>query len=489
MNGARRSSVVTLAALGAVALLAFALLWQATRGAPKLAPQRGSKEDAEAAGAGAAEKSADEPLATRAEPEGAATGGAAKEGPGETIAAERQPAEFDPLQRVQLRGTLVDEHDRTVDVARLRAAAAGEVPRLWLTKHGRRLDEFNLLGDGTLLGDVILPVRERAGLAAELSLAGRRFATEVSPDFTQPFTLRIDFSALALESSAATIVVRPNPQAVDAAEKFVVLRDGATRRAATIDDAGRARFETLTAGKWRGVTAIDGTTPVEFTLELGVRDDRELLVEIAPGFRIAGVAAWDGLDAPLPRCLAIALPVAGRDAALQGVSAQLGGDGSFELGPLPAGEWRFQLVRIDKVSDVLHESLVTLGGREVERLDLRIAPRRPPTRFVRLLLEWPRDQPRDDEGFARVRRSMIATFLGQDGAVVGRGLVVDPRLPRMSLLALPEGATVLELAWRDFAGPLLLDSGVAVTRVPLPRVVQDGKSGDLKVELAAAPRD
>ena len=489
MSAPRRASVVTLAALCAVALLAFVLLWWAVRDAPKLQPQRGTKDEAAAEEEHGAAPPLETPLATRVDPGGEAATSAATSDPTAAITPERQPSEFDPLQRVQLRGQLVDEHDRTVDVARLRAAAAGEVPRIWLTKSGQRLDEFNCIADGVLLGDVILPVRERAGLAAELSLGGRRFATGVSPDFTQPFTLRVDFSALALESSAATIVVRPNPQAVDGAEKFVVLRDGATRRAATIDDAGRARFETLTAATWRGVTAIDGMTPVEFTLELGERDDRELLVELSPGFRIAGVAAWDGLEAPLPRANVIATRVATGDAALQGAAAQLGGDGSFELGPLPAGEWRLQLVRVEKVSDVLHESVVTLGGREVERLDLRIAPRRPPTRFVRLLLEWPRDQPREDEGFARVRRVMIATFLGQDGVVVGRGLVVDPRLPRMSMLALPEGATVLELAWRDLANSLLLDSGVAVTRVPLPRVVQEGKSQDLKVDLAAAPRD
>jgi hypothetical protein len=217
--------------------------------------------------------------------------------------------------------------------------------------------------------------------------------------------------------------------------------------------------------------------------------DRELLIELAPGFRIAGVAAWDGLEAPLPRAIAIVTSLAGGDASLTGASAQLGGDGSFELGPLPAGEWRLQILRVDKVTDVLHESVVTLGGREVERLDLRIAVRRPATRFVRLLIEWPREQPRDDVGFAAVRRALLATFLGADDVVVGRSLVADPRSPRQLLLALPEGATVLELAWREFAGALLLDSGVAVTRVPLPRVVQDGKSQDLKVELAAAPRD
>jgi hypothetical protein len=255
MSAPRRASVVTLAAFGAVALLAFVLLWWAVRDAPRLAPQRGPKDDAESTKEGELALPADEPLASRVEPGSEAAKEAAQPKPPDAVEPERQEFALDPLQRVQLRGLLVDEHDRVVDLARLRAAAAGEVARIWLTKHGQRLDEFNCLGDGTLLGDVILPLRERAGLAAELSLGGRRFATGVGPDFTQPFTLRIDFSALTLESSAATIVVRPNPQQVEAADKFVVLRDGATRRAALIDDAGRARFETLTAGKWRGVTA------------------------------------------------------------------------------------------------------------------------------------------------------------------------------------------------------------------------------------------
>lgn len=396
--------------------------------------------------------------------------------------------------RVRIAGTLVDEHARPIDERRLREATTGEIPRIWFTRSGRRLAEFSLLPHGELFVDVVPPV-DRTELRAEVTLAGRTFATFLEPTLDAPFTLRVELSALALDTSAATIVVRPAPQTAEPSDRYVVLFRDTLRRATWIDESGRARFPTLPAGEWCGVVCVDGELPVEFSLALGERDDLELLVLLAPGFRIRGEAAWDGLVAPLPPCVVVAARADAPPAdateprpRLQGATAQLGGDGSFELGPFPAGRWRLQLLRVDGTPAILHEEVVTTGGREVERVNWQVTPARPPTRLVRLLFAWPGGLPPEPQGNVLIPRALLATFFGAGGAVVGRGLA-DPGAREPPQLPLPDGATVLELAWRDVADGRLLDSGVAITRIALPRVVQDGASSDLKVEFAEVPRD
>ncbi|MBL8843823.1 MAG: hypothetical protein JNL90_20040 [Planctomycetes bacterium] len=406
-------------------------------------------------------------------------------------------------ERIEVTGALVDEHARPLDERALFAAAAGTLPRVWLVQRGERLAEFGRNPDGFLRTSLLAPP-DRSGLEAELSLGARRFATFLEESLSTPFTLRVDLSALAVEGSAATIVVRPNPPHDTDDRAGVVLWQGATRRALWLDEAGRARFTALDAGRWRGVVRVAGERPAEFALELAERDDREVLVQLQPGFRIVGSAAWDGIEASLPRAVASVTRIAaaaGATAAavasvgdeaepplLDGGFAPLGGDGSFALGPLPAGAWRLQIVRTDGAIAVLHEVVVELGGRDVERLELRIAPQRPPTRIVRLLLEWPAEAPRALNEQIIVPRLLQATFRGPGDTVVGHGFA-DPRSRTPPELELPQGAVALELEWRDSVDGLLLDSGVAPTRVLLPRVVQEGRTQDLRVELAAAPRD
>lgn len=495
----RGPSVALLIAALLLALSAIVGAWWSSRDTPSIAP--GLRGDGLAgsgdAGSGVLPDAADGDAieAQRTDATAAAIAGARDARPtpwlkdAPTPAAERRS----PASVIELRGQLVNEHGRKLDEEQLRAAAAGEFPRVWLTQHQRRFAEFGRTPAGSLRVEFVPPI-DRTGFAAEVTIGARRFATSVDPEEPAPFQLRIEFSAIEAASSAATIVIRPAPQTVNANDRFVTLYRGAVRRAATIEDAGRARFATLDAGRWRGVVCIEGALPMEFDLELGERDDRELLVELQPGFRIVGEAAWDGLEVRLPPAVVVAERVeavgatAIERARLQGAFVALGGDGSFELGPLPAGEWRLQMLRKDGVVAVLHEQVVVLGGREVEHVSWRIAPVRPPTRIVRLLLEWPATQPRDSQSLFVAARGLVATFLGADGAVVGRGMI-DPGASAVPQLELPLGATALELVWRDQTGGLLLDSDVGITHVALPRVVQEGKSQDLKVTLATAPRD
>ncbi len=130
-----------------------------------------------------------------------------------------------------------------------------------------------------------------------------------------------------------------------------------------------------------------------------------------------------------------------------------------------------------------------LASRHSKRgADGAITPQRPPTRIVRLLLEWPAEAPRAANEQIIVPRLLLATFRGPGDTVVGRGFA-DPRSRTPPELELPHGAVALELEWRDSVNELLLDSGVAPTRVLLPRVVQEGRTPDLRVALVAAPRD
>lgn len=512
-SGGQSSGGARLVAVALLLVLVAVAAWKWSERTPQIEPPRVASRGATAddamrdsAAPATVERTAEQTAAT-ANQSGARDPSEASDPPLAAVPIREETPAAPRREHVELRGALVDEHARPLDERALLAAAAGELPRVWLVQRGERLAEFNRNANGSLRTSLLAPP-DRSGIEAELSLGGRRFATFLEESLNTPFTLRVDLSALAAEGSAATIVVRPNlPLDVDD-RAAVLLWQGGARRGVYLDEAGRARFTALAAGRWRGVVRVPAQRPVEFTLELGERDDRELLVELQPGFRIVGSAAWDGLDAPLPRAVAsVARLDAGDDPAtpsdaaieavevdgaatalLQGGFAPLGGDGSFALGPLPAGRWRLQIVRADGVVAVLHEVVVELGGREVERLELRIAPQRPPTRIVRLLLEWPAEAPREANQQIIVPRVLLATFRGPGEAVVGHGFA-DPRSRTPPELELPQGAVALELEWRDSVNGLLLDSGIAPTRVLLPRVVQEGRTQDLRVELSAAPRD
>jgi hypothetical protein len=399
-----------------------------------------------------------------------------------------------PTKSLRIEGALVDEHARLIDEEQLFAAVAGEVPRIWLTQAGRRLAEFWRSPGGNLWVDLEMAA-DRSELRAETRLAGRTFATFLDPELREPFTLRVELSALALDSSAVTVVVRPAPTAEELRDRFVVLFRDAERRASWIDGSGLARFSTLAAGSWEGVVCISGELPVEFAFELGERDDRDVLVELRRGFRIRGEAGWSDLVAPLPPCVVVATriesqePVAdARRPRLQGGVAHLGGDGSFVFEALPAGRWRLELLRVDREPQSLHEEVVTTGLRDVETVTWRIVPPKPPARSVRFLFAWPGDHAPEPAGNLVIPRALVATFFGAGATVVGRGLL-DPDAKQPPQLPLPEGATVVELAWRDLVDGRLLDSGVPVTRVALPRVVQSGATQHLKVTFAAVPRD
>jgi len=412
-----------------------------------------------------------------------------------TAAATRPPAAApSDAARRRISGVLVDEHARPISEESLRAAVVGELPRVWFTQAGRRLAEFALLPDGNLFVDVVPPV-DRTELRAEVTLAGRTFATFLDHELREPFSLRVELSALPLDTSAATIVVRPPPATEELSDRYVVLFREAERRATWIDATGLARFPTLREGTWEGIVCVSGEQPIEFEFTLGERDDRDVLVELRPGFRIRGEAAWSDLVAPLPPCVVVATRLDGaepdpdaRRERLQGGVVPLGGDGSFELGPLPAATWRLELLRIDREPQTLHEEVVITGRRDVETVAWRITPPQPPARVVRFLFAWPGELPPEPTGNIVIPRALVVTFFGAGAAVVGRGLL-DPAASAPPQLPLPEGATVVELAWRDLADGRLLDSGVAVTRVALPKVVQSGATRDLKVTFAAVPRD
>ncbi len=494
MSAAPRSRLIVLAAGGAIALIGVLLTWALVgeRGATRIFV--GNEFEMPAEGDRAAPAALDEVARRRNDVARAAAPASAAVPPPAAPLVSRDDLAFEPLrrERVEVTGALADEHARPLDEPTLTAAAAGTIPRVWLVQRGARLAEFTRNPNGDLTASLLAPL-DRSEIEAELMLGGRRFATFLESELTTPFTLRVDLSAIAAAGCAATIVVRPNPKPDLDDRAGVLLRQGSARRGVWLDEEGRARFTALDAGRWSGVVRVAGQLPAEFTLELGERDDRDVLVELQPGFRIVGSAAWDGIEAPLPQAIAsvarlAASDVAGHSAALQGGFAPLGGDGSFALGPLPAGRWRLQIVRTDGVVATLHEVVVELGGREVERLDLRIKPVRPPTRIVRLLLEWPAEAPRDVNEQIVIPRTLVATFRASDGAEVGHGFA-DPLSRTPPELELPIGAVALELEWRDNFTGLLLASGIAPTRVALPRVVQDGKTPDLKVVLSAAPRD
>ena len=497
---AARNRLRTLVLPALVLLVAGAAFVLFRQGAtPTLAPPASrSRDEAAAPPDGRATPVSADRAATAGEsrePSRAGAGAAERARPAAAIA----PAPVAPgTTRIHIEGALVDEHARPISEERLRTAVTGELPRIWFTHAGRRLAEFSLNPGGGLHLDVVPPV-DRTELCAEITLAGRTFATFLAAELGTPFALRVDLSALALDSSAATIVVRPAPATEEMGDRYVVLFREAQRRATWIDQAGLARFPMLHAGTWEGIVCIAGELPVEFAFTLGERDDRDVLVELRPGFRIRGEAAWSDLVAPLPPCVVIATRLDRaeadadaetdmRRARLQGGVALLGGDGSFELGPLPAGTWRLELQRIDDEPQSLHQEVVTTGGRDVETVAWRITPPQRPARIVRFLLAWPGDLPPEPTGKVVIPRALAVTFFGAGAAVVGRG-VLDPIASTTPQLALPDGATVVELKWRDIAGGRLLDSGVAVTRVALPKVVQSGATRDLKVTFAAVPRD
>lgn len=426
---------------------------------------------------------------------------AAQPGPEATARPRAHSRLSEPLQ-IQLNGLVVDEHDQPLEVERLRERVAGELPRVWLVHRGQRVMEFLWLSEGLLRG-ALVPPAEPDGLRAELVVAGRRFDVPVELDREARFTLRVDLASLGAESSALTVVVRPNPQAVAPTDKWVVLRRSGTRRAAALDRDGIARFATLAPGVWRGVVVVDGELPAEFTVQLGEREDREQLVELQQGFRITGFVEWDGLEEPLPPGGVLATrarpPFAGPldDGAIEvlpdpvcGSFARLGGDGSYALGPLTEGEWRLQVVRLDGIgaATALAERRVVLGGRDVERVDLLVPVAGPPARTLRLLMTGPGGVPRDVLGNFAIPRMLVASFFGAEGEVLS-STFVDGRPTVAPVVPLPAGAVRLELVWREQAGGLLLDCGLPVTRVALPRVVQEGKTEDLRVELAADPRD